>query len=85
VDSQGGVIIPEAIRDLSVSGISLILDRSVDPTSTPIVDLFNAASNYPCRQPLRVIHVQQQPDGRFLFGGAFTRVLGHVEVKELVN
>ncbi len=85
VDGQGGVIIPDEIRDLSTGGIGLVISRPIDPTSTPVVDLFNAANNQPCRQPLRVVHFRQQPDGRFLLGAAFTRVLGRVEVKELVS
>lgn len=85
VDSQGGVIIPDEIRDLSTGGIGMILSRPIDPSSSPVVDLFNASNNYPCRQPLRVIHLRQQPDGRFYLGAAFTRVLGRVEVNELVN
>lgn len=85
LDNQGGVIIPEAIRDLSAGGVSLVLDCPIDPTSTPTMDLFNASHNFPCRQPLRVVYFHQQPDGRFLLGAAFGRVLGLVEIRELVN
>ncbi len=85
VDNKGSVIIPDEIRDLSAGGISLVLNRPIDPASNPTVDLFNASQNVACRQPLRVVHVRQQPNGQFLLGAAFTRVLGIVEVRDLVN
>lgn len=78
------IVIPEQMGNVSAGGIRLVLDRPLQPNAVAVVDLYNVAHNFPCREAIRVVYLKQQPDGRFIVGGAFIRTLGSMEIQELV-
>lgn len=72
-----------AVRNVSRSGVGLILNRNFEPGSLVVVNLFNWRRNFATRVPLRVVHISQQPDGTYFLGGAFAHELCDEEVQWL--
>ena len=72
------------VRNISVTGVSLILARRLEPETVLDVEFFNKARNYYCRVPLRIVYVLDHVDGNFLVGGAFGRELTNDELKGLL-
>lgn len=72
------------VRNISVTGISLILPRRLEAETVVELELFNKARQYYCRVPLRVVYVMEHLDGNFLVGGAFGRELSNEELNGLL-
>jgi hypothetical protein len=85
VHLEGGAVLASAtVRDLSTSGVCLVLRRRLWPGAVVPLDLFHALRFTACHATLRVVDVAEYPDGNFLVRGAFTRDLTPQEVRELL-
>jgi hypothetical protein len=73
-----------SIRSLSGFGISLMLNRRLEPGSLVLIDLVNSATACRCQLPMRVVASVAQPDEQFLVEGAFGRELRNAEVLGLL-
>jgi hypothetical protein len=69
------------VRNISASGISLVLDRSIDPQSIVSIQLTNTTRNFTCSLRVRVIYNIEHPSGEWIMGGAFTRRLKEDELQ----
>lgn len=84
IPNARAVIVADAVLDVSAGGVQLLVHQPLPVNALATVDLFNVARNVPCRQSVRIVHVEQRPDGYYAMGAAFDRVLGTVEVQNLV-
>jgi len=75
---------PAYIRNISASGISLILDHRVEPETIVNLDLVNRSLMFSCRMPVRVVYVLEDPCGDWILGGSFTRKLNEDELQALL-
>lgn len=75
---------PARVRNISVSGISLILGRRVEPETVVNLELFNKDHHFYCKVPLRAIYILEHADGNFMLGGAFVRELTNEELRGLL-
>jgi len=73
-----------AVRNLSGFGISLFLNRDLEPGALITVDLVNATTAYHCQAPMRILSSVVQPDNQFLVEGLFARELRNVEIQGLL-
>ncbi len=71
------------VRDLSVTGVSLAIDRRIDPGRTVAVRLYRPGSDVVCEVTIRVVYAIQQMDGSFVLGAAFTDELNDAQVRSL--
>jgi hypothetical protein len=78
---------PEAatIRNLSGVGISLLLGHRLERDTWVIVDLLNLSRKFNCQLNMRVTGTEEQPDGRWVVEGAFSRELRNSEFLELLS
>jgi hypothetical protein len=72
------------VRNISASGISLVLVRRVEPDAVLNVELYNKGRRFYAQVPLRILYVLEHPEGDFLAGGAFVRELTHQEIQGLL-
>lgn len=75
---------PAKVRNISVSGISLVVARKLDPETRVNVELYNKSRKYYCQIPLRIIYVLEKQDGNYILGAAFTRELSLEELQGLL-
>lgn len=73
------------VRNISPEGLSLVLNRRIEPGSVVSVDVYNKARRYSCQVPLRVVYVLEHPGGDYILGGAFARELSDDEVQGLLS
>jgi hypothetical protein len=74
---------PVKVRDVSMTGIGLILSRRVEVGSLLAITLVNSAQKLSKTVLVRVAHVTDVPGG-FLIGGTFTESLTYQELTALV-
>jgi len=74
------VLFPDHINNLSAGGISLVLDRKLEPSTIATVDFFNIARAFPLQLQLTVVYAIEQADGSVVHGCSFCRPLHSVEV-----
>jgi hypothetical protein len=74
---------PAKIRDVSMTGIGLILSRRVEVGSHLAISVSNAAQKFSKTLVVRVIHVTAVPGG-FLVGGTLNEPLTYQELTALV-
>jgi hypothetical protein len=74
------VLFPERIPNISASGMSLVLDRKLEPGTVATADLFNITREYPCQVSLCVAYAIEQADGSVVHGCSFRRPLHNVEL-----
>jgi hypothetical protein len=72
------------VRNLSAFGISLFLNRDLEPGALMTVDLMNSSTAYHCQAPMRILSSVAQPDNRFLVEGVFARELRNVGIQGLL-
>jgi len=73
------------VRDISIEGLSLVLDQPVEPGAVLPVELPNRRWNCCHLKLLRVVHATPQPDNRWLVGSTFVRALSEDEFQALVG
>lgn len=74
---------PVRIRDISMSGIGLLLRTQVEPGTLLAVTLSNPARNFTKTVLVRVTH-STPLSGQYLVGGTFTVPLAYQEMTTLV-
>lgn len=74
---------PAKLRDVSMSGVGLLLSRHVEPGTMLSVTLANPARNFTKTVLVRVMHATPLL-GRFLVGGTFSVPLTYQEMSALV-
>jgi hypothetical protein len=75
VDPSAGTVCLAWVRDLSVSGIGLLIERHFRPGSWFTVDLDNPECGLSLRLRVRVIHTLAMPNDHWLHGCVFEREL----------
>jgi hypothetical protein len=74
-------IVPLKVNNISAGGISLILDRMIEPGSLATVDLYNVVRDFPCKVEFRVAYaLESRPGGPVVLGGPFARPLSAEEM-----
>jgi hypothetical protein len=81
----GDFLWPATARDLSASGIGLVLTRCFEPGNVLLIEFPGAASAAPASVLARVVHATALPHGLWLVGCAFPRPLPDDEVQALVR
>jgi hypothetical protein len=76
---------PAGVRNLSSSGISLIIEPGFEADSTLTVHLFNRRKLFGCVVPVRVVYLVERPAGDHILGGAFNRTLRDEELRALLS
>ncbi|SRR5260370_29677055 len=76
---------PAKVRNISVTGVSLIVARRLEPEAVVGLELYNKARRFYCKVPLRAIYIMELADGQFMVGGAFTRELSANELAGLLS
>jgi hypothetical protein len=74
---------PVRVRDVSMEGVGLLLDRRVEVGSVLVVGLANAGKGFTKTVLVRVAHVTPASGG-FLVGGSFLTPLTYQEMTTLV-
>src|SRR5579884_1264621 len=73
---------PAWVRDISASGIAVLLDREFPPGTVVVIELDNPDQGVACAVRARVIHaLELPPDDRWLHGCAFERELSAHELR----
>ncbi len=78
-----GDLWPKAIHTLSAGGISLIVNRPINPGEVITLDLYHIPRRFACQLQLRVVS-RTEYEGAYLVGGAFTRPLTQEELRGLL-
>jgi hypothetical protein len=73
------------VRNISATGISLLVNRALDPETILYVELCRPSRFWFCEVPVRVVYTVQHPEGEYIVGGAFMRELTDDEVKGLLG
>jgi hypothetical protein len=73
------------VRNISASGISLVLNGPVEPETTLYIELLNRPSSYLCMLRLRVVYSVEHPNGLFIVGGAFLQRLNAEQLTGLLS
>jgi hypothetical protein len=74
----------ELIKDVSVGGVGLVLDRRLEPGTMATLFVLNVYQNITCRAMMRVVHAARRADGTFRLGGAFVDALDPANLDELL-
>lgn len=73
------------VRNISTTGISLIVDYDLEPDLVVNLQLRNLGKMFSCRVPLRIVYMVEKPSGEWILGGAFGRKLLDKEIKALLT
>lgn len=76
---------PVQVRNLSIGGIGLVLDRGYDIGTLINLQLLKRPSMVPCKVEVRVTYVMEHPCGEWVLGGAFNRKLTEPELQALLK
>jgi PilZ domain-containing protein len=76
---------PAQIRDVSVSGVGLLLDRRFEPGTMLDFVLPDSAYDLPPSMPVRVVHASALPGGQWLLGCVFIKTLSEEELKRFLG
>lgn len=83
--SVGDRAVNAPIRDISASGISVVLEQRLEPGTLVTVELLNRTRNFWHLKLLRVVHVTPQGDGRSLVGCVFLRRITEGELEGIIG
>jgi hypothetical protein len=76
---------PAGVRDLSSTGIGLLMKAGIKPGRVLIIHLQSSQGCLSRPVPVRVMHATFQPDGDWLVGCQFLRRLSHQDMLELLG
>ena len=82
-DPAGGPTWVATIRNISATGVALVLADRLKPGAVLVVQLQGAQHRLSRPLPVRVLHLQAQPDG-WLHGCAFLRPVREDDLRELL-
>jgi hypothetical protein len=72
------------VRDISCTGIGLVIQHRFDPETVLVVELENSNQTQSQSFQVRVIRTTPQPDGRWFLGCVFTKELTDAELKAVL-
>jgi hypothetical protein len=73
------------VRNISASGISLVLNGPVEPETILYIELLNRPTSFLCLIRLRVVYSVEHPNGVFIVGGAFLQALTAEQLTGLLS
>jgi hypothetical protein len=76
---------PARVRDISTTGIGLLLEQPLKPGAVLILRLQVSDGRLSRPLPARVMHSTPQPDGGWLVGCQFVRPLGSQQLRALLE
>jgi hypothetical protein len=76
---------PANVRDISASGLGLVLRRRFEPGAGLAIDVHGTDSIPPFTLLARVVHATALPDGRWVLGCAFVSELSDDELRALLQ
>jgi hypothetical protein len=82
---ERGAWLPAWVRDISVSGISLLAERRFEPGTLLVLQLENTQTKQAVRLEMVVVHTVPCPNDAWLHGGAFRKELGAQELRGIVE
>lgn len=77
--------VPQVIRDISRTGMGLVLKQVHEPGTPLAIELHSPNKNIKYTVFTRVVHATAQPDGTWLVGCAFARELSNDELRNLLT
>lgn len=75
---------PALVHNISTNGIGLVLSRCYEPGTPLAIALHSPSQNFSCSLEARVIHVNPQPDGKWVVGCVFITRLTDAELQALL-
>lgn len=82
--TEGGPFLPAWVRDISTSGINVLIERRFEPGTQLHLQLDSTHTRQTARLEMVVIHTVPCPNGAWLHGGAFRHGLSESELRGLV-
>jgi PilZ domain len=76
---------PASVRDISMTGIALLVKEPLRPGSVLVISLQNQALRLTRLLPIRVMHATQTPDDGWILGCQFVRKLTYPELQALLG
>jgi hypothetical protein len=70
-----GLSVPVNIWDVSIQGIGILSDREVQPGTAFVIEAQSRTTSPPTELTGQVRHATQRPDGTWLLGSRFARLL----------
>ena len=72
------------IAPISAGGVSLVLNRGMEPDTMLTVQLLNRPRMFFCKVEVKVTYVVEHPSGDWILGGSFARRLSDEELRSLL-
>lgn len=72
------------VRNLSATGISLVLPHAVEAETVLPLELLNLGRMFICKVDMRVVYTLEHPSGDWILGCAFLRKLTDEELQALL-
>jgi hypothetical protein len=72
------------VRNISATGISLVLNGPIEPQTVLYIELLNRHTSFLCMIRLRVVYSVEHPNGLFIVGGAFLQQLTREQLTGLL-
>jgi hypothetical protein len=82
---EGAESLPAGVRDISASGIGLLLAEPLKPGTVLVISLQASAGRLSRPLPVRVMHATAQPEGGWLVGCQFVRRLTAQDMAALLG
>ena len=79
-----GTVSPVSIRDLSTTGIGLVLHTPFETGTSLTIELINPSKKFSRKIPVRVVHACAQPGGCWLVGFQFNDQVSSEELQALL-
>lgn len=80
IASVRGSTLPARVRNLSVGGISLVVNRHFESGSVLTIELKSLKRDFACTLELTVCYCVDHPNGESILGGRFLRTLDDDEL-----
>jgi hypothetical protein len=79
-----GEWLPAWVRDISATGINVLMERQFEPGTLLLLELENPETQKFSRTEMVVIHTMECPNGDWFHGGAFAKELSPEELHAFV-
>jgi hypothetical protein len=73
------------VRNISATGISLVVNRPLEPQAVFSIELCRPTRFWYSELPMRVVYTVPHPAGEYIVGGAFARELTEDELVGLLG
>jgi hypothetical protein len=75
---------PVRVRNISAGGVSLVLNRGVEPDTMLTIQLLNRPRMFFCKVDVKITYIVEHPSGDWILGGSFARRLTDEELRSLL-